>query len=92
MPRPHQPKKPEYKPSREDELHAEAITHAAKRVVEHLRRAYSGRPSRPIGNLQKHEIVALAEDCVSAWCAKRLEQAKADGVPVGEHDKFILGS
>lgn len=92
MRRPQQPKKPEYKPSREDELHTEAVTHAAKRVVEHLRRAYAGRPHREIGNLKREEIIAITEDCVSAWCAKRLEQARGENIPIGKHDQFILGS
>jgi len=91
VPRPHQPKPVARTPSREDELHAEAITHAAKRVVEHLRRAYAGRLHREIGNLQKSEIMALAEDCVSAWCAKRVEQARQESVSTRQLDEFILG-
>lgn len=85
------PKKPECQPSRDDELHAEAVTYAARRVVEHLRRAYAGRPHREIGNMAKPEIMALAEDCVSAWCQKRVEQAREENVSMRQLDTFILG-
>lgn len=81
----------ERKPTRDDELHAAAITHAAKRVVEHLRRAYAGRPNRQIGSLSKEEIMALTEDCVGGWCQKRVEQARSENVSTGQLDGFILG-
>lgn len=92
MRRRHQQKLPERKPSREDELHDEAVQQAARTLVEHFRRAYAGRLSRSIGSLQKHEIMAMTEDCISTWCRTRLAQAKAEQVPIAEHDQFILGS
>lgn len=92
MPR-HYPGKPAQPPqrkvTRDDELHAEAIAHAARGVVAQLRRAYDGRPARQIGQLVREEIQNIAQDAVSFWVAKRVEQWNREHPGVGL-DQWIL--
>lgn len=73
MPR-HEKPRPPRKPTRDDALDKEALDHAARGVVEQLRRAYAGRPGRQIGQLVREEIQNIAIAAVSYWIVKRCEQ------------------
>lgn len=74
-------------PSSDDLLDKEAFDHAARGVVEQLRRAYAGRPGRQIGQLVREEIQNIAVAAVSYWIVKRCEQV--DRVS-GSTDDHIL--
>lgn len=88
MPR-HEKPRPVRKPTRDDLLDKEAFDHAARGVIEQLRRAYANNRARQIGQLNREEIQNIAIGAVSYWIVKRCEQwAKLE--QAGTLDDLIL--